>query len=70
MGGYKFVEFVLFLISSSGLLKKEKNNFFFTFLNREKQTWYWEKCGYFGLGMGPKFVPRDGQKIPCRKDTK
>ena len=25
-----------------------------TFLNWDKQTWYWEKGGYFRLGMGPK----------------
>ena len=39
--------------------KKVKKHFFFffTFLNWEKQTWYWKKVGYFRLGMGLKFGP-------------
>ena len=36
-----------------------KHKFFFTFLNWEKQTWYWEKDGYFRLGI------RKRQNIPC-----
>ena len=25
-----------------------------------------KKGGYFRLGMGPKFAPSEGQKIPCQ----
>ena len=44
--------------------EKKKKKKSFTFLNWGKQTWYWEKCGYFRLGMEPKFGPREGQKMP------
>ena len=49
---------VIFLINGSGLSKKKF--FFFTFLNWEKQTWYWEKKGYFRLEFGRKCpdIPR------------
>ena len=43
---------------------KEFFFFFFTFLNWENQTWYWDKGGYFWLGMGRNSAPRDGQKRP------
>ena len=45
----------LFLISSSGL--KKKIFFLFTFLNWEKQTWYWENRWLFSIGNGAKIRP-------------
>ena len=37
--------------------KKEKKIFFFTFLNWENQTWYWEKRWLFLIGNGAKIRP-------------
>ena len=39
--------------------------FFFTFLNLEKQTWYWDKRWLFSIGNGAaKIRQREGQKMP------
>ena len=64
----------LFLISSSEWsLKKSKSKkkkiyiyiFFFTFLNWEKQTWYWEKRWLFLIGNGGEIRPLEkGRKSP------
>ena len=44
---------------------KKKKIFFFTFLNWEKQTWYWEKkLAIFEREWGKNSAPREGQKIP------
>ena len=40
--------------------------FFFTFLNWEKQTWYWgKKVAIFDWEWGRNLAPREGQKMPC-----
>ena len=37
--------------------KKKQHLFFFTFLNWEKQTWYWEKRWLFSIGNGAEIRP-------------
>ena len=46
-------------------LKKKKKNFFFTFLNWENQTWYWEKRWLFFIWNGAEIRPLEmGRKGP------
>ena len=43
--------------------------FFFTFLNWEKQTWYWEKRWLFSIGKGAEIRPLEkGRKSPENVD--
>ena len=53
-----------FFISSTVVVASKKK-FFFTFLNWENQTWYWEKkVAVFDWEWGQNSAPRDGQKRP------
>ena len=48
-------------------VKKEKK-FFFTFLNWEKQTWYWDNMWLFSIGNGAEILPLEkGRKSPVFK---
>ena len=45
--------------------KSKKKKFFFTFLNWENQTWYWEKGWLFLIGNGAENWPLEmGRKGP------
>ena len=47
--------------------KSKKNLKIFTFLNWEKQTWYWEKRWLFSIGNGAEIRPLEmGRKSPGR----
>ena len=55
------------MVSIKSKKRKEKKNifFFFTFLNWEKQTWYWEKRWLFSIGNGAETWPLEkGRKSP------
>ena len=47
------------------LVVSEKKYFFFTFLNWENQTWYWEKIWLFSIGNVAEIQPLEmGRKSP------
>ena len=58
---HKCLSIILIWVSASHKfsLKKslKKKHFFFTFLNLEKQRWYWEKRWLFSIGNGAKIRP-------------
>ena len=46
--------------------KKKKNFFFFTFLNWEKQTWYWEERWLFSNRNGAEIQALEkGRECPA-----
>ena len=48
---------LIWVIVSHKKVKKKKKKKIFFFLLFLIGTWYWEKDGYFRLGMGTKFCP-------------
>ena len=50
---YKCLSIILIWV----IVSHKKMFFVFLLFNREQQTWYWERDGYFRFGMEPKFGP-------------
>ena len=52
------------------LKKMKKNIYFFTFLNLEKQTWYWEKRWLFSIGNGAETRLLEDRKCPVVRNIR